>query len=80
MKGNQLESGSYTSIFEIFVIGNAGGFLVDDTIIYHVYGDSHYMINTFESDKIDSVPKQKFISFPVVIKEDFVLRLHLFQI
>ena len=54
MKGNQLDSGSYTSIFEIFVIGDAGGFLVDDTIIYHVYGDSHYTINTFDSDKIDS--------------------------
>ena len=33
MKGNQLPSGSYTSIFEIFVIGDAGGFRVDDTII-----------------------------------------------
>ena len=44
MKDNQLESGSYTSIFEIFVIGDAGGFLVDDTIIYHVYGDSHCTI------------------------------------
>ena len=29
-------------------------FCVDDTIIYHVYGDSHYTINTFDSDKIDS--------------------------
>ena len=26
MKGNQLESGTYTAIFEIFVIGDAGGF------------------------------------------------------
>ena len=32
------------------------------------------------STKNNSVPKQKFRSFPVVIKEDFVLRLHLFQI
>ena len=40
MKGNQLESGTYTAIFEIFVIGDAGGFRVDDTIIYQVYGDS----------------------------------------
>ena len=48
MKGDQLPSGSYTSIFEIFVIGDDGGFRVD-TIIYHVYGDSHYMINTFDS-------------------------------
>ena len=53
MKGNHLESGSYTSIFEIFIIGDAGSFLVDDTMIYHVYGDSHYTIDTFDSDKID---------------------------
>ena len=63
IKGNQLESGSYTSIFEIFVIGDAGGFLVDDTIIYHVYGDSHYTINTFDSDKIDSQYTKSIIQF-----------------
>ena len=63
MKGNQLESGSYTSIFEIFVIGDAGGFLVDDTIIYHVYGDSHYTINTFDSDKISNQYTKSIIQF-----------------
>ena len=63
IKGNQIESGSYTSIFEIFVIGDAGGFLVDDTIIYHVYGDSHYTINTFDSDKIDSQYTKSIIQF-----------------
>lgn len=63
MKGNQLESGSYTSIFEIFVIGDAGGFRVDDTIIYQVYGDSHYTINTFDSDKIDSQYTKSIIQF-----------------
>ena len=63
MKGNQLESGSYTSVFEIFVIGDAGGFLVDDTIIYHVYGDSHYTITTFDSDKIDSQYTRSIIQF-----------------
>ena len=63
MKGNQLESGSYTSIFEIFVIGDAGGFLVDDTIIYHVYGDSHCTINIFDSDKIDSQYTKSIIQF-----------------
>ena len=63
IKGNQLESGSYTSIFEIFVIGYAGGFRVDDTIIYHVYGDSHYTINTFDSDKIDSQYTKSIIQF-----------------
>ena len=63
MKGNQLESGSYTSVFEIFVIGDAGGFLVDDTIIYHVYGDSHHTINTFDSDKINSQYTKSIIQF-----------------
>ena len=63
MKGNQLDSGSYTSIFEIFVIGDVGGFLVDDTIIYHVYGDSHYTINTFDSDKFDSQYTKSIIQF-----------------
>ena len=45
MKADQLPSGSYTSIFEIFVIGDDGGFRVDDAIIYHLYGDGHYTIN-----------------------------------
>ena len=63
MKGNQLESGSYTSIFEIFVIGDAGGFCVDDTIIYHVYGDSHHTIITFDSDKINSQYTKSIIQF-----------------
>ena len=63
MKGNQLPSGSYTSIFEIFVIGDAGGFRVDDTIIYQVYGDSHYTIDTFDSDKIDSQYIKSIIQF-----------------
>ena len=64
MKGNQLESGSYTSVFEIFVIGDAGGFLVDDTIIYHVYGDSHHTIITCDSDKINSQYTKSIIQFP----------------
>ena len=63
MKGNRLESGGYTSVFEIFVIGDAGGFLVDDTIIYHVYGDSHYTINTFDSDKINGQYTKSIIQF-----------------
>ena len=63
MKGHQLESGSDTSIFEIFVIGEAGGFRVDDTIIYHVYGDSHYTINTFNSNKISSQYTKSMIQF-----------------
>ena len=63
MKGNQLPSGSDTSIFEIFVIGDAGGFRVDDTIIYQVYGDSHYTIDTFDSDKIDSQYTKSIIQF-----------------
>ena len=63
MKGNQLPSGSYTSIFEIFVIGDAGGFRVDDTIIYQVYSDSHYTIDTFDNDKIDSQYTKSIIQF-----------------
>ena len=63
MKGNQLESGSYTSVFEIFVIDDAGGFNVDDTIIYHVYGDSHHTINTFNSNKINSQYTKSIIQF-----------------
>ena len=63
IKDNQLESGSYTCIFEIFVIGYLGGFRVDDTIIYHVYGDSHYTINTFDSDKINSQYTKAIIQF-----------------
>ena len=63
MKGNQLPSGSYTSIFEIFVIGDAGGFRFDDTLIYQFYGDSHYTIDTFDSDKIDSQYTKSIIQF-----------------
>ena len=63
MKGDQLPSGSYTSIFEIFVIGDDGGFRVDDTIIYHVYGDSHYTVNTFDSDKISNQHTKSVIQF-----------------
>lgn len=63
MKGNQLESGTYTAIFEIFVIGDAGGFRVDDTIIYQVHGDSHYTIITFDSDKINSQYTKSIIQF-----------------
>ena len=63
LKGNQLESGSYTVIFEIFVLGSSGSFLVDDTIIYHVYGDSHYSINTFNSNKINGQYTRSIIQF-----------------
>ena len=66
MKGDQLESGSYTSNFEIFVIGfggDAAGFLPDDTIIYRVSGDSHYTIYAFDGDKIDSQYTKSVIQF-----------------
>ena len=63
LKGNQLESGSYTVIFEIFVLGSSGSFLVDDTIIYHVYGDSHYSITTFNSNKINGQYTKSIIQF-----------------
>ena len=63
LKGNQLESGSYTVIFEIFVLGSSGSFLVDDTIIYHVYGDSHYSITTFNCNKINGQYTRSMIQF-----------------
>ena len=63
MKGNQLERGTYTSILEIFVIGDVGGFRVDDTIIYQVWGDSHYTIITFDSDKINGQYTRSIIQF-----------------
>ena len=63
LKGNQLESGSYIVIFEIFVIGPNNGFLVDDTIIYHVNGDSHYSITTFNSNKINGQYTRSMIQF-----------------
>ena len=63
LKGNQLESGIYTVIFEIFVIGPNNGFLVDDTIIYHVNGDSHYSITTFNSNKINNQYTRSMIQF-----------------
>ena len=63
MKGDQLESGTYTAIFEIFVIDDAGGFNVDDTIIYHVYGDSHHTINTFNSNKTNGQYTKSIIQF-----------------
>ena len=63
LKGNQLESGSYTVIFEIFVISPKNLFLSDDTIIYHVYGDSHYSITTFNSNKINGQYTRSMIQF-----------------
>ena len=63
LKGNQLESGSYTVIFEIFVISPNNLFLSDDTIIYHVYGDSHYSITTFNSNKINGQYTRSIIQF-----------------
>ena len=63
LKGNQLESGSYTVIFEIFVISPKNLFLSDDTIIYHVYGDSHYSITTFNSNKINGQYTRSIIQF-----------------
>ncbi|RMX41713.1 hypothetical protein pdam_00022137 [Pocillopora damicornis] len=71
MKGNQLESGTYTAIFEIFVIGDAGGFRVDDSIIYQVHGDSHYTIITFDSDPVylDSATNKKYVDVAIADKE-----------
>ena len=63
MKGNQLESGTYIAIFEIFVIGDAGVFRVDDTIIYQVHGDSHHTIITFNSNKTNDQYTKSIIQF-----------------
>ena len=63
LKANKLESGSYTVIFEIFVIGPNNRFRVDDTIIYHVNGDSHYSIITFNSNKINGQYTRSMIQF-----------------
>ena len=63
IKGNNLSSGSYTAIFEIFVIGPSGSFRVDDTISYQVWGDSHYTITTFDSDKINGQYTISIIQF-----------------
>ena len=63
LKGNQLKSDSYTVIFEIFVISPKNLFLSDDTIIYHVYGDSHYSITTFNSNKINGQYTRSIIQF-----------------
>ena len=63
LKGNQLESGSYTVIFEIFVISPKNLFLSDDTIIYHVFDDSHYSLTTFDSDKINNQYTRSIIQF-----------------
>ena len=71
MKSNQLESG--TAIFEIFVIGEAGGFRVDDTIIYQVYGDSHYTIITFDSDKINSQYTNQSFNSPLMEELDWMM-------
>ena len=50
LKGNQLESGSYTVIFEIFVIGPNNR-------------DSHYSITTFNSNKINGQYTRSMIQF-----------------
>ena len=68
MTNDELSSGTYTSIFEIFSVNLSSinpenTYLTDDTIIYHVYGDSHYTINKFDSDKIDNQFTRSFIQF-----------------
>ena len=52
-----------SSIFEIFVVSDTNSFLVDDTIIYHVYGDSHHTITTFNSNKINGQYIKSMIQF-----------------
>ena len=63
MKDNQLESGTYTAIFEIFVIGFGGNFRDEDTIIYQVHCDSHHTIVTFNSNKTNEQYTKSIIQF-----------------
>ena len=63
MTNDRLPQGTYTSIFEIFSIGEAGGFLTDDTLIFNVSGDSHYKMITFGHDKIDNQHTKAYIQF-----------------
>lgn len=64
MTNDKLPTGFYTSIFEIFPSSNVTpSILTDDTLIYHVYGDSHYKIITFSHDKIDNQYTKAYIQF-----------------
>lgn len=63
MTNDRLPQGTYTSIFEIFSIGEAGGFLTDDTLIFNVSGDSHYKMITFGHDKINNQYTKAYIQF-----------------
>lgn len=63
MTNDRLPHGTYTSIFEIFSIGEAGGFLTDDTLIFNVSGDNHNKMITFGHDKIDNQYTKAYIQF-----------------
>ena len=63
MTNDLLETRVYTSIFEIFSIGDAGGFIEDDNLIFEVKGDVHYKILTFGHDKIDNRYTKFYIQF-----------------
>lgn len=55
MVNDKLFIGVYICIFEIFFFSNVlFNILIDDILIFNVYGNSYYKIIIFSYDKIDN--------------------------
>ena len=63
MTNDSLPSGIYTRIFEIFAIGQGGGFRTNETLIQDVHGDSHYKMITFSHSRVSGQYSKAFIQF-----------------
>ena len=63
MTNDSLPQGIYTCIFEIFAIGNSGGFRTNETLIQDVGGDSHYQLITFSHQRVSGQYSKAFIQF-----------------
>ena len=63
MTNDSLPPGIYTCIFEIFAIGNSGGFRTNETLIQDVGGDSHYQLITFSQQRVSGQYSKAFIQF-----------------
>ena len=63
MTNDSLPQGIYTCIFEIFAIGNSGGFRTNETLIQDVHGDSHYKMITFSHIRVSGQYSKAFIQF-----------------
>ena len=63
MTNDSLPQGIYTCIFEIFAIGNSGGFRTNETLIQDVGGDSHYQLITFSHQRVSGQYTKAFIQF-----------------